>query len=614
MAQLSSATPSTERESSRVDWLAVAAIVGLLYFAQDFIVPIVLAGLLSFLLAPINRRFERGGVRHVFAVLTTTFFSFVLLGVLIYIFTTQALEVAQKLPDYRANLIEKANSIRKSSEGPLGRAVQTLKDVVSSIEKPESRVPLAPGLPPPANTRPMPVEVVPSTSDTVASASGYLGPILGPVGSAAVVALIAVFMMLARDDLRDRIVYLVGRGRLRLTTHALDEAGKRVSRYLLAQFIVNLTYGIPIGIGLYFIGIPNAILWGMLTIVLRFLPYIGPWLAASFPVILSIAVSNSWTMFALTVGLFVVIELISNNVIEPWLYGAKTGLSPLAVIVSAVFWTWLWGIAGLVLATPLTVCFVVIGKHVPQFRWLDLLMGDRPPITTGDRIYHRLLAGDEEEASELVIQEAERAESTVVAFDRVALPAARLIENDFGDGLLKDGKRTEALLHLREIIAEQGDARAIPQGVKPNVLCIPARTLGDEICAEMLMAGLSMHGITVECLSSGLTTGESVSDAERLDPAIICISVLCASSVIAAAFLCKNLRTHLPEARIVVGLWQEESDDFSRRVSRLEKVGAHRVLPSLERAVAAVLEIIPPDHLVVAERAVASDERKPEAA
>lgn len=614
MAHPLPAAPSTERESSRVDWLAVAAIVGLLYFAREFLVPIVLAGLLSFVLDPLNRRLERLGVRHVFAVLTTTFFSFVLLGVLIYIFTTQALEVAQKLPDYRANLIEKANSIRKSSEGPLGRAVQTLKDVVSSIEKPESRVPLAPGLPPPVTARPMPVEVVPSTSDTMASASGYLGPILGPLGSAAVVALISVFMMLGRDDLRDRIVYLVGRGRLRLTTHALDEAGKRVSRYLLAQFIVNLTYGIPIGIGLYFIGIPNAILWGMLTIVLRFLPYIGPWLAASFPVILSIAVSNSWTMFALTIGLFVVVELISNNVIEPWLYGAKTGLSPLAVVVSAVFWTWLWGIAGLVLATPLTVCLVVIGKHVPQFRWLDLLMGDRPPITTGDRIYHRLLAGDEEEASELVTQEAERSESTVVAFDRVALPAARLIESDFGDGLLKDGKRTDALLHLREIIAEQGDARAIPQGAKPTVLCIPARTLGDEICAEMLMAGLSVHGVTVECLSSGLTTGESVADAKRLDPSIICISVLCASSVIAAAFLCKNLRTLLPEARIVVGLWQEESDEFSRRASRLEKVGAHRVLPSLERAVAAVLEIVPPDQLVVAERSVASEETKPEAA
>ena len=597
-----------ERESPRLNLVGAVALVGLLYFARDFIVPVVLAGLLSFLLDPLNRRLERGGVRHVLAVIVTTFFSFVALGVITYVVTTQLLDVAEKLPDYRNNLIEKANSIRKTSEGPIGRAVQTLKDVVRSIEKPNTSPHPSTGPENQERTRPVPVEVVPSTSQTMASASGYLGPILSPLGSAAVIILIAVFMMLGRDDLRDRIVYLVGRGRLRLTTHALDEAGSRVSRYLLAQLIVNVSYGIPIGIGLYFIGIPNAILWGLLTVVLRFLPYVGPWIAASFPVILSIAISTSWTTFALTIGLFIVVELISNNVVEPWLYGAQTGLSPLAVVVSAVFWTWLWGVAGLVLATPLTVCLVVMGKHVPQMRWLDLLMGDRPPITSGDRLYHRLLAGDEEEASEVINREAEVAESAIVACDRVALPAARLIEDDFGDGLLLETKRKNALLHLREIIAELGDARALPSGVKPVVLCIPARTLGDEIAAEMLMAGVNVHQIGVECLSSRLTTGESIAEATRLAPEIVCISVLGPTSVIAAAFLCKQLRTHLPESKILVGLWQEDGPDSERRTNRLEKVGAHRVLHSLERAVAAILEMVPQGDLAEAR----SDREKPE--
>lgn len=588
MPESPQSVPPSDREPWHLDLLAFSICIGLLYFAKDFVVPVVLAGLLSFLLAPLNRRLERLGMSHVFAALSSTLLSFFVVGMVIYLVTTQAFDVAQRLPDYRANLIEKANSLRKTSEGPIGRAVQTIKDVLQSIDQPEPKA--ASGS---AGAQPLPVKVVRSPSDAVASAGGMLGPIFSPLGTAAVVIVIAIFMMLGRDDLRDRIVQIVGRGRLRLTSHALDEAGKRVSRYLLAQLIVNVTYGIPIGIGLHFIGIPNAVLWGLLAFILRFLPYVGPWMAAVFPVILSIVVSSTWTTFALTVGLYVVVELISNNVVEPWLYGARTGLSPLAVVISAVFWTWLWGFPGLILATPLTVCLVVMGRHVPQLRWLDLLMGDCPPITGSDRLAHRLVAGDEEEASDLFQREMEERDTAVTAFDQVALPAAKLIESDFKDGLLRDYRRTSALFRLREIVNEFADALPLNEGAQVGVLCIPAQTLGDEVAAEMLEAGMAIHGVASECLSSRLTTGESISEAARLSPEVVCISVLCAESVVAAMFLCKHLRGRLPKSRIFVGLWHQEGAEFERRAARLEKVGAHRVLPSLERTIAAVLELLP---------------------
>jgi predicted PurR-regulated permease PerM len=591
------APPPFSRGIRRLDLLSIVALIGLLYFAQDFFVPLVLAALLSFLLDPVNRRLEHAGMKHLLAVLTTTCFTFLLLGVLIYLVTTQVLDVAEKLPAYRNNLIQKANSLRMSNEGPIGKAVETIKDVAKSLEKPETPgrvVREAEGDPKPD---PVPVQVVPSTSQTVASAGGYLGPILSPLGSAAVVLVIAIFMMIGRDDLRDRIVHLVGRGRLRLTTHALDEAARRVSRYLFAQLIVNVTYGIPVGIGLYFIGIPNAMLWGLLAIVLRFLPYIGPWIAAAFPVVLSIAVSTSWTTFALTIGLFVVIELISNNVVEPWLYGAQTGLSPLAVIVSAVFWTWLWGIPGLVLATPLTVCLVVMGKHVPHMRWLDLLLGDRPPITGADRLYHRLLIGDEDEAHDLLQAELKLQGNNVAAFDAIALPAIRRLEADYCDGLLLEVKRDEALFKLREIVAEMGDARTLPSGVKATVLCVPASNLADEVTAEMLVEGLHVHGVRVECLSSRLTSGEMVAKAVELQPEIVCVSALCTASVTATAFICKHLRARLPQARVMVGLWQEEGEEYTKRTARLDSCGAQRVLPTFERMLTAVLEQIPPEQL-----------------
>ena len=389
--------------------------------------------------------------------------------------------------------------------------------------------------------------------------------------------------------MRDRLIHLVGRGRLRVTTQALDEVAQRISRYLRAQLLVNASFGLAIGAGVYFIGIPNAVFWGLLGMVLRFLPYIGPWLAAVFPIALSIAIFETWTQPVLTAGLFVIVELVVANVVEPWLYGASTEISPLAVVVSALFWTWLWGGVGLVLATPLTVCLAVAGKYLPDLAFLDLLMGDKPSIAPGDRLYQRLLALNEEEASEIIERHA-REQSALSAFDDAVLPALRSIEADFRAGVLSEVARADACQIVRQIIADLAEPRAETDAATAPVLCIPASHEGDELAALMLAQVLAQAGVAATVLSSKLLAAESIEQAAALAPSVVCVSSLPPVSTIAARALCKRLRAQLPSARIIVGLWQPDDAEFSARRERLGKAGADETYPDLRRAAVGIAE------------------------
>ena len=279
------------------------------------------------------------------------------------------------------------------------------------------------------------------------------------LGSTGIVIILVVFFLVRREDLRDRFIRLVGKGQVTVTTQMLEDAATRVSRYLSMQFLINATFGISVGIGLYLIGVPNAILWGILAATLRFIPYIGPWIAAAMPIGLSMAISTGWVAPILTVGLFVVLELFSSNVMEPWLYGKNTGVSAVAVLVAAVFWTWLWGLVGLLLATPLTVCLLVIGKHVPQLSFLDILLGNEPVFEPKKRVYQRLLAGDQEEATELVDDDLEN-KPLVEVYDTVLIPALALTaETDWHRGELDEGRHKFILQSLKEMIQERGEGQ-----------------------------------------------------------------------------------------------------------------------------------------------------------
>ena len=280
------------------------------------------------------------------------------------------------------------------------------------------------------------------------------GTLLEVLGTIGIVIVLVVFFLIRREDLRDRFIHLVGKGHVTVTTQMLEDAGARVSRYLSMLFLINVTFGISVGIGLYLIGVPNAILWGILAAALRFIPYIGPWIAAAMPIGLSMAISTGWVAPILTVGLFVVLELFSNNVLEPWLYGKNTGVSAVAVLVAAVFWMWLWGPVGLLLATPLTVCLLVVGKHVPQLSFLDILLGNEPVFEPKKRIYQRLLAGDQEEAAELLEDYLEHKPLAEV-YDTVLIPALALAETHWHRGELNEGKHKFIMESLKEMIQDR---------------------------------------------------------------------------------------------------------------------------------------------------------------
>jgi predicted PurR-regulated permease PerM len=560
------------------------SVAATLRYAQEFFLPLVLAGLLSFLLSPLVRRLERWRLGRAGAVLVTAALAFVLLGGLTYLVTSQFLDVARSLPKYRSNLIARVASLKTNENNPLRLAVRTISEVTSALNKPED----ADAATAAEKSRPQRVEIVQTAEPgSIQMLMGVLLPVVGPLANAFVVIIIVIFMLMAGADLRDRLIHLVGRGRLRVTTQALDEVGQRISRYLRAQLMVNACFGLAIGLGLYFIGIPNAVFWGLLGMVLRFLPYIGAWIAAALPLALSLAIFQTWTPPLLTIGLFVVVELLVANFIEPWLYGTSTEISPLAVIVSALFWTWLWGGVGLVLATPLTVCLAVAGKYLPGLAFLDLLMGDKPSIAAGDRLYQRLLALNEDEASEMVERHAHE-QSALAAFDDAVLPALRSIEVDFHAGVLSDTARTEACQILRQIIADLAVPHVAADATTASVLCIPASHESDELVALMLAQVLAESGVAATVFSSQLLAGESVEQAAALAPSIVCISSLPPVSTIAARGLCKRLRARLPSARIVVGLWQPDDVEFAVRRERLGKAGADETYPDLRRAAAAI--------------------------
>jgi predicted PurR-regulated permease PerM len=433
-----------------------AFLITTLYFARPILIPLALAALLTFLLSPLVTRIERW-IGRIAAVLLVVTMIFTVTSVTGWVLTRQLIDLATKLPDYKVNIQTKLRSFKLPTGGAVSRLSQTVEELKKDLPGAASpTVVPTPGKPesatiPAKAAQGVPARVVEtSKASPMELAQSVIAPLLGPLGVGALVSLLVICMLLQREDLRSRLIRLIGQGRMGDMTRAMDDAGARVSRYLRMQLLVNVTYGIAIAVGLYFIGVPNAVLWGVLAAVMRFIPYIGPWIAAAFPIMLSLAVSTSWTMPLLTIGLFVVLELLSNNLMEPWLYGSNTGVSSIALIVAAVFWTWLWGPVGLVLATPLTVCLVVMGHHVPRLRFLSILLSDEEALTPAEECYHRLLAGGLDEADELVDSYV-KTNSLTALYDSVLIPVVTSAEMDHRREALDDEQRAAVEQGVRDI-------------------------------------------------------------------------------------------------------------------------------------------------------------------
>ena len=533
-------------------------VVVVLYWAQTVLVPIALAILLTFVLSPPVTWLERwiGRIPAVLAIVTLVF---TILGLAGWGLARQMDHLAEDLPRYRANIRAKIADVRSAGRGGSVEKLQdTIEDITTDLGKSEV----------PRGTISRPVVV---TSEQVAGFSGFtwLSPIAGLLGTAGLVLAMVIFMLLERRDLRDRLIGLLGHGQLAVTTKAFDEAATRVSRQLLMQSLVNLLYGIAAGAGLYLLDVPYPLVWAAMAAVLRFIPYVGPVLGAGAPILVSLAAAEGWAGPLYVVGLFVVLELFTNLVLETVLYAGAAGVSPVALLASVAFWTWLWGPLGLVLSTPLTVCLVVLGKHVPGLEFLGTLLADTSALAPEYGYYQRLLARDQSEAADLIERHI-MTESPRSVYDALLLPALNYAERDRLEQRLSPDEETAVIDATRELLS---DAAESIRGLNPEPSARPdspplpgprepLRVLGyatngaaDELALAMLAHLLDDLPISLETMSTRLQVSELLSLVQTQGFSVVCLADLPPSPPSKTRYLVKRLHATFPDVRILVGRW-----------------------------------------------------------
>ena len=563
--------------------LTVGLVVAFLYFARDVVVPIALAVLLSFLLAPAVRWLRRWHLGRVTAVALTVLLAFLVMLGFAAIVVQEISSLAQQLPEYRSNLETKIRSLPAAvpSGGALRRATSMVQELGRELKQSASQSPVsapdrsAAGVSAVEPTKPVPVEIQRPDLEPLQVVESIVGPLLQPLAMMGLVIVFVIMILLEREDLRDRVLRLAGRRDLHRTTVAMDDAARRISRYLARQLVVNACCGLPIGFGLALIGIPNAALWGIFAALLRFLPYLGIVIAACFPIALALAVDPGWTLLAWVVLLFVGTELVVANLLEPWVYAESTGLSSVALIAAATFWTWLWGPIGLLLSAPLTVCLVVLGRHVPQLGFLDVMLGNEPVLAPDETFYQRLLANDPEEAIEQA-EEFFKERSLAELFDDVALPALVRAQLDSDKGALSPERRLlfrEGIRALLEDIAEGEAAATIAEHSTPpmpmlreatGIVCVAGRNELDEAAASLLVHLLrAEHSVdTADALpAEALTSDRYRSALERAG--VLCLSLVSTNSPIRARYLIRRLSRRAPHAKILVGFWRMDPGELT---------------------------------------------------
>ena len=543
-------------------------VIVVLYWAQAVLVPIALAVLLTFVLTPPVSWLERW-LGRVPAVLAAVTLAFIVLGLAGWGLTRQMEYLADDLPTYRVNILAKIADVRGAGQGgSVEKLQETIEGIKTDLGKSSE----------PTGTAARTVVV---TSEPVTGFSGFawLGPIVGPVGTAGLVLALVIFMLLERRDLRDRLIGLFGHGQLTVTTKALDEAGTRVSRQLLMQSVVNLVYGIATALGLYVLGVPYPFVWAALGAALRFIPYIGPVIGAGAPILVSLAALPGWAGPLWVMGLFVVLELFTNLVLETVLYAGAAGVSQVALLVSVAFWTWLWGPLGLLMATPLTVCLVVLGKHVPGLEFVGMLMADTPALAPEFGYYQRLLARDQGEAADLIEQYI-KTEAPRSVYDALLLPALNYAERDRLEQRLSLEEETAVIDATRELLSDAAESisRLQPEPSPTTdppltgprqplrVMGVATNGIADELALQMLGHLLDDLPIVVEVVKGRMLASDLVSLVQAQGVSVICLADLPPSPPSKTRYLVKRLRAALPELRILVGRWgpQALADDSTQ--------------------------------------------------
>jgi len=569
-------------------FLALAA----LYFGRDIFVPFALAILLAFALAPLVDALRSFKVPRIAAVLLAVSLAVLVIGGVSLLVGGQLVELASSVPSYKQTISTKLRSLRSLGlgEGALEQVTHTVEDLsreLTNDQPPTTQQPTASGQREPR--RPVPVVIERPEMRPLEVLTTIVGPLIAPLATTGIVIVFVIFVLIERTDLRDRFIRLVGHGDLQKSTRALDDAAERVSRYLLMQLVVNICYGIPVGIGLYLIGVPNALLWGLLATVLRFIPYLGPFLATLFPAVLAFAIDPGWTMLLWVIALFVVIELIINNAVEPWLYGSSTGLSSLAIILAAVFWTTLWGPVGLFLATPLTVCLVVIGRYMPQLEFLGVLLGSDPVLAPEERFYQRLLAGNVEEA--IAVAETEIAETSPMTFlDQVVIPMLRLAENDRQRATTSPEARAKLADDAIFVIQELEDEleNLAPTGPDAPVICIGGRTELDHAAAEAAVAAMRAKDIAGRATAPVRLSRDPGVMIDLTKARVICLCYLDSHPQAYVRFLARRLKRQAPQAKTLLCYLNPPAGPPARDLA--EKMLVDRVAFTLEEALTQAAE------------------------
>jgi predicted PurR-regulated permease PerM len=582
--------------------------IAALYFAREILIPLAFALILTFLLTPVAALLQKRCTGRVVSVLATVVVAIVVAAGIGWIIASQLVDVANQLPQYRENIHAKIEAFHFPATGEVGLAAKSVREVAQELTSPGEAspafVPQGPNRKqskaPPALLSPVPVRIVAPATSGWTELRDLGTPVLAPLGRAGFVLVFTVFMLFKREDLRNRLLRLAGLGRLNVMTQALDDASGRVSRYLLMQVLVNAGFGALFGAGLYLIGVPNPALWGVLAGILRIVPYVGTTIAATLPIALSLAVFDGWLrplcVFLLVAGL----ELIIANFIEPWLYGARVGISSLALLVSAVFWTVLWGPAGLILSTPLTVCLVVLGRYVPQLSFLHILLGDEPVLAAEAQVYQRLLAMDQVEAH-TIVSGLLKGRPLVELYDSVLIPALSLAEQDRHKGAIDTAREDFLFLSINEMIVEfseyQLEERASEDAaphLNARILCLPAHDRADEVTAAMLAQLLEQKGFpTLSLPIAESSPDEWLALLHAGGSDIICISALPPYAFAPARAMCKQIRARFPELKVVVCVWGFNGDTDKAK-ARFERAQPDRFSTSLAEAMEHVQELVRP--------------------
>ena len=609
--------------------VAVVVIAGL-YLGREVMIPIILAVLLSFLLAPLVNLLRGMHLGRVPSVLLAVVLALGIILAFGAVIGTQLADLAPDVPRYASAVQQKADTVQQVL---LGRVATIMRRLGHQLEAADSAKtsetgPATPDAAAGNEQKIIPVEMHQPPPTTVEIAQRIIAPFVAPLLSAAIVFIVAIFILLQREDLRDRLIRLFGSSDLHRTTVAMNDAARRLSNYFLTQLAINATFGIIIGTGLYFIGVPSPVLWGVLAVLLRFVPYIGAPLAAVVPLALAAAVDPGWSMVLWTAALYAIGEAIMGQAVEPMLYAHSTGLSPFSVVVAAAFWTWLWGPVGLILSTPLTLCLVVLGRHVERLEFLDIMLGDRPPLTPVESFYQRILAGDPDEAraqAELMLKE----RSLSSYYDEVALKGLQIAAADSARGVLV-GSRID---RVRELIAsliedleeyedrdpspaESDQAAVAPtraeqdlpakpapkdeapaqsllpprwQGPAP-VMCLAGRGPFDAAASLMLAQLLQKHGLGATVVAHDAGSRAAIGTLDGRGVAMVCVTYLeLTGSPSHLRYLLRRLRQRLPESAILVGFWPAE-EEILRDARIRAAIGADYYTSSLRDTVEACLE------------------------